>query len=157
MSYPGQWPPHPDDGQPLSGQAPYGQPQYGQAPYGQPLPGAPLRNPYGHGPQPSNSLGSSITCCVVSFATAFLCCNILGLISGPLSIVAIVKGNAVGSNWRSGRMVEAQRDSDDARTWAMISWIVFGVGVVIGAVLMAIYGWAWLVAMSASTSNSTST
>lgn len=121
--------------QPQYGQ--YGQAgQYGQQPqhdqqayggaYGQ-------QQPYGYaqqygypqtpaGPPPSNNL-------VWAILSTVLCCL-------PFGIVSIVFATQVNSKWALGDVAGAQDAARKAKTWAIVSAIVGGLGIAIYAVIL---------------------
>ena len=112
-------------------QQPYGQPQpYGNAqqPYGnaqQPYGNA--QQPYGQqqpaGNKPDNYLVWAIVC-------TLLCC-------WPIGIVSIVNAAKVDSAWNKGDYAEAQKCSDNAKKFAIISAVCGVVVLIIYACLAA--------------------
>ena len=125
--------------QPYGTQQPYGQPQpYGNAqqqPYGnaqQPYgnaqqPYGNAQQPYGQqqpaGTKPDNYLVWAIVC-------TLLCC-------WPIGIVSIVNAAKVDSAWNKGDYAEAQKCSDNAKKFAIISAVCGVVVLIIYACLAA--------------------
>ncbi|GAA3956094.1 CD225/dispanin family protein [Gordonia caeni] len=139
--YGGQQPPQfgeqpPYGEQPQYGQTPqYGQqPQYGQPQYGQPQYGATPGTPAGA--PPANNMVSAIIVTVLGFL--FTCVSCISLVAGILGVVAIVKANAVNQLWNAGDAPSAQRNADEAKKWANIAWIVFGVSVVLWIIFLIV-------------------
>lgn len=121
--YGGQQPPQ------FGEQPQYGQPQYGQPQYGA-MPGTPAGAP------PANNMVSAIIVTVLGFL--FTCVSCISLVAGILGVVAIVKANAVNQLWNAGDGPSAQRNADEAKKWANIAWIVFGVSVVLWIIFLIV-------------------
>ncbi|GAC70412.1 DUF4190 domain-containing protein [Gordonia soli] len=132
----GALPPYgqPSYGQPGYGQAGYGQAGYGQQGYGQPGYGAPA---YGvpTQPQTSGKAIAALVCGIGSLPLILLTCGILAI---PAGIVAIVLG--VGAR-REVADSAGQRSGDGL---ALAGIITGALGIVLGALLLTFYGFAWV-------------
>ena len=95
----------------------YGTPGYGAAGYGYGAPG---------GPPPDNYL-------VWAILSTLLCCL-------PLGIVSIVKSSEVSSKWAMGDVAGAQKSSEDAKRWAIISALTYVALGVLGLIFFVIVG-----------------
>lgn len=96
----------------------------------QPYPGS-VPQAYGApGPMPNNYLGWAIV-------TTIFCCL-------PLGIVAIVKSTSVAKLWAAGDAVGAQRASDSAKTYSIVSAAIGVVVAIASAAALAFGGLAML-------------
>ena len=131
-----QQPPY-GQAQPPYGQAqpPYGQPQppYGQpqAPYGQP--------PYGYGYQSPTTNGMAIASLVVSVLSIFGIC-----LCGPLGLAGAV-GAILGHVARRQIKTRGENGGGLALAGIIVGWIVFGLTLALGVVLVAVLssGGSW--------------
>ena len=80
-------------------------------------PAPPPPNAYGAGSPPPNHL-------VWAILTTIFCCL-------PAGVVSIVFAAQVNSKWNAGDQAGAQKASNNAKTWAIVS---AGVGVVVGII-----------------------
>jgi uncharacterized membrane protein YvbJ len=125
--------------QPQSSETPhqsyYNEALYNQqsSPYQQPYATPPAGGSYNGGMvPPKNYLTEAI---IVTVISALCCCSPISIILG---IIAIVKANNVNSDFESGNMNEAIRNSDSAKNltlWAAIIAVILSiVGIVIALV-----------------------
>lgn len=124
MSYP-QYPQNPQYQQPQYGQPQYQQPQYGQQQYGQQQYGQPQYPQYQQYPQ--TPMQRPDTYLVWSILATLFCCL-------PMGVAAIVKSVQVDKLYNQGDYAGAQKASDDAKNYAIISAVL---GFVLG-IIMAI-------------------
>jgi hypothetical protein len=114
----GQRPP----GQPPYGQQPYGQPPYGQPPYGQPgyqYPGLAVAIP------------DNLVWAIVVTVLTTLCCGLLPI---PFGVLSIVKASEANSRKAAGDYNGAMAAANASKMWMYIA-IGAGVVVVIGATM----------------------
>jgi hypothetical protein len=128
-------------GQPPGWNDPYGQQQpgwndpYGTPnrqtqpnwdPYGQYAPQG--QNPYGYGPPgvygPQASHGAAVGALIANIIATLFCCSILGIAGIVTSAMA---------------MGRTQTNPESARKLTTWSWVIFGVGLVLGIVLIILY------------------
>ncbi|MFI0452345.1 hypothetical protein [Actinomadura sp. 6N118] len=123
-------------GQPPGWNDPYGQPQnpYGQGgagqsgwdPYGQY--GQPPGGSYGYGPPgvhgPPASQGSAIGALIANIIVTLFCCGVFGIAGIVTSAMAMSK---------------VHTDPNSARKLITWSWVIFGVSLVVGLIIMVVY------------------
>ncbi|GAA3657906.1 hypothetical protein GCM10022237_17430 [Nocardioides ginsengisoli] len=118
-------------GQQPYGQQPYGQQPYGQQPYGQ--------QPYGYGYQSPTTNGMAIASLVVSVLSIVgVClCGVLGVAGAVGAILGHV----------ARRQIKARGENGDGLALAgiIVGWIVFGLTLALGVVLIAVLssGGSW--------------
>src|SRR3954469_14900339 len=123
----GQSPPPP----PAYGNPGYGQQQYGQ--YGQPQYGQysqqPWQGSYYGGPPVKNNMAMS----VVSLVLGAISC----LIFGVPGLVAVIYSSQVSSKLAMGDVAGAQQSARNAKTWAIVGYVLVGV-VAVGLIILVI-------------------
>lgn len=67
-----------------------------------------------------------------------ICCNCISLLGLPFGIVAIVYANSVNTHLASGDIPMAWQASRNAKTWCWISFGIFLLSLVAGAVLLGL-------------------
>jgi hypothetical protein len=107
---------------------PYGTPQTqpGWDPYGQYAPQG--QTPYGYGPPgvygPPANHGAAVGALVANIVATLFCCSILGIAGIVTSAMA---------------MGRTQTNPESARKLTTWSWIIFGVGLVLGLIVIILY------------------